>query len=171
MSPPRKEAVRTPNPALSPTGDSDRASPGLLTEKRLVQLLVHIQPRPDVVRCYPHNRHCPGAPAPGRRLASAPCAPAGATPRACSRIDTNLFARGWGRSSSQPVVGSWLRDPEDRTHPAITAGWDTRLPGRQARSPAVPKAQTPARPPASVASAPALPGPRRKAPRGCGLPR
>lgn len=68
-----------------------------------------------------------------------PAPPAGATPRAPSRIYTNLFARGGGRSGSQPVLGSWLGDLEDRTHPAITAGWGTRLPGRQARSPQCPK--------------------------------
>lgn len=47
-----------------------------------MQLPVHMQPRPDVVRCSPHIRHGPGAPAPGRCLASAPRAP---RPSRCNR--------------------------------------------------------------------------------------
>lgn len=112
-----------------------------------MQLPVYMQPRPDVVRA-PHTSATVLARRPQEGASPARPAPralAGATARAPSRIYTNLFARGGGRSGSQPVLGSWLGDPEDRTHPGITAGWGTRLPGRQARSPAVPKAQTPAR--------------------------
>lgn len=142
--------MRTSNPVLNPAGDWDPVYPG--SWRRCGWCNCLCTPPPSQAQSWRGSPHASAtvlarrAPAPGRRPASAPRAPAGAAPRAPSRVYTNLFARDWGRSSSQPAPGSWLGDPGDRTHPAIVASWGARLPGRRARSPAVPGAQTPARP-------------------------
>lgn len=95
--PPRREAVRTSNPALSPAGDSDPVYTGSWRSRGWCNCLC--TPSQDQTwRGAPHASAtvlARLAPARGRRPASAPRAPAGAAPRAPSRVYTNLFARDW----------------------------------------------------------------------------
>lgn len=137
--------MRTSNPALSPAGDSDPVYTGSWRRRGWCNCLC----TPSQDQTWQGAPHASAtvlarqAPARGRRPASAPRAPAGAAPRAPSRVYTNLFARDWVDPARSLRQGPGWGTPDTGLTPRL---WPARAPAFRGAEPATPQCPKPRRP-------------------------